>query len=69
MLKAKDGKATSYLLGEDKTTNKSLEELGKTFDQRLASRLLQACEVVKLTGGDKRKKDGTRIGTNFPEIV
>ena len=36
------------------TTNKSVEELGKTFDERVASRLLQVCEVVKLTGGDKR---------------
>lgn len=37
------------------TTNKSVEELGKTFDQRVASRLLQACQVVKLMGEDKRR--------------
>jgi len=37
------------------TTNRPVEELGKAFDQRIASRLLQACEVVKLTGEDKRR--------------
>jgi len=69
MLKAEDGKATSHPLGQDKTTNKSVEELGKTFDERVASRLLQACRVVKLTGADKRKENGPRIGTNFAETV
>jgi DNA replication protein DnaC len=37
------------------TGNRPVEELAKTFDERVASRLLQACQVVKLTGGDKRK--------------
>jgi len=37
------------------TTNRPVEELAKTFDERVASRLLQACEVVKLTGQDKRR--------------
>lgn len=36
------------------TTNKSIEELGRSFDARVASRLHQACEVIKLTGTDKR---------------
>lgn len=39
------------------TGNRPVEELAKTFDERVASRLLQACEVVKLTGADKRKRD------------
>ena len=37
------------------TTNRPVEELGKTFDERIASRLLQACEIVKLTGEDRRR--------------
>jgi DNA replication protein DnaC len=37
------------------TTNRPVEELSKTFDARIASRLLQACEVVKLTGEDRRR--------------
>jgi len=36
------------------TTNKSVEELGKSFDARIASRLQQACEIVHLTGEDRR---------------
>jgi DNA replication protein DnaC len=36
------------------TTNKSIEEFGKSFDQRIASRLQQACEIVHLTGEDRR---------------
>ncbi len=36
------------------TTNKSVEELGKSFDPRIASRLQQACDVVHLTGKDRR---------------
>ena len=38
------------------TTNKSVEELGKSFDARIASRLQQACEIVHLTGEDRRTK-------------
>ena len=37
------------------TTNRPVEELGRTFDERIASRLIQACEVIKLTGEDKRE--------------
>ena len=44
-----------------KTINKSVKELGKTFDERIASRLLQARQVVKLTGGDKRHKGTKQI--------
>ncbi len=36
------------------TTNKSIEELAKSFDSRIASRLQQLCEVIHLTGRDKR---------------
>jgi len=38
------------------TTNKSVEDLRKSFDARLASRLMQACEVIHLTGKDRRDK-------------
>ena len=37
------------------TTNKSIEELAKSFDSRIASRLQQLCEVIHLTGKDKRE--------------
>ncbi len=37
------------------TTNKSIEELSRSFDARIASRLLQACEIARLTGPDKRE--------------
>ncbi len=36
------------------TGNKSVEELGRSFDQRVASRIRQACEVVQIRGRDKR---------------
>lgn len=36
------------------SSNKSIEELGKSFDQRIASRLQQACEIIQLKGQDKR---------------
>jgi DNA replication protein DnaC len=36
------------------TSNRSIEELGRSFDQRVSSRLQQACEVVHITGSDKR---------------
>ena len=38
------------------TTNRTVEEIGKTFDERIASRLVQMCEIIKLTGEDRRKK-------------
>lgn len=37
------------------SSNKSVEELGKSFDQRIASRLQQACIVMRLEGEDKRR--------------
>ena len=39
------------------SSNKSVEELGKSFDTRIASRLQQACQVIKLEGQDKRKPE------------
>jgi DNA replication protein DnaC len=36
------------------TSNKSVEDLGKSFDGRIASRLCQACDVLKITGPDRR---------------
>lgn len=38
------------------TTNKSVEELSKSFDPRVASRLQQACEIIQLLGKDRRAK-------------
>ena len=38
------------------TTNKALEQLGRCFDDRIASRLIQACRIVKLTGADRRRQ-------------
>ncbi len=38
------------------TTNRPIEELSKTFDTRISSRLLQACEVIKLSGKDRREE-------------
>ncbi|MBN1508747.1 MAG: hypothetical protein JW955_18000 [Sedimentisphaerales bacterium] len=37
------------------TTNKPLEQLGESFDDRTASRLIQACRIVKLEGRDRRQ--------------
>lgn len=37
------------------TTNKPLEELKKSFDERIASRLQQSCEIIRLDGPDRRK--------------
>lgn len=36
------------------TTNKNFEELAKSFDERVASRLRACCEIVHLTGKDRR---------------
>lgn len=36
------------------TSNLSLENLGRTFDSRIASRIQQACTVIELTGKDRR---------------
>lgn len=43
-----DGRATFI------TTNKSVEQLSRSFDARVASRLQQACDVIHLTGPDRR---------------
>jgi len=40
------------------TSNKPLEELGRSFDQRVSSRIRQACEVVQIRGRDKRSENG-----------
>lgn len=48
------------------TTNKSVEELGKSFDARIASRLQQACEIVQLTGEDPQ--GGQKKLRNFQEL-
>lgn len=36
------------------TTNKPVESLTKTFGQRVGSRLQAACEIIQLTGKDRR---------------
>jgi DNA replication protein DnaC len=38
------------------TTNKPVEELAKSFDPRVSSRLQQGCEIVHLTGADRRAR-------------
>ena len=37
------------------TGNKPIEVLGKSFDARVASRLMQVCRIVEMTGRDRRK--------------
>ncbi len=37
------------------TTNKPVEQLGKSFDDRVASRLIQACKIIRLEGKDRRQ--------------
>jgi len=39
------------------TTNKSLPDLATTFDERIASRVMQACVQIKLEGRDRRIKE------------
>ena len=41
------------------TTNKSVEQLRKSFDARIASRIEQACEVIQVSGKDRRKQTAT----------
>lgn len=36
------------------STNKTLEELRNSFDERVASRIVQACEIIRLSGEDRR---------------
>jgi DNA replication protein DnaC len=40
------------------STNRPIEELENTFDSRIVSRLIQACEIIKLSGKDRRKTKG-----------
>lgn len=37
------------------SSNKSVEELGRSFDLRIASRLQEACHIIKLEGRDRRR--------------
>lgn len=37
------------------TSNKSVEELAGSFEDRVASRLCRACDIIRLTGDDKRQ--------------
>ena len=37
------------------TTNKPLEQFGASFDDRIASRLIQACRIIQLKGPDRRQ--------------
>jgi len=37
------------------TTNKSVEEIAISFDDRIASRIVGGCKIVKLSGEDRRK--------------
>ncbi len=39
------------------TNNKPMEYVEKEFDPTLASRLNEACEIVKLTGSDRRRQN------------
>lgn len=39
------------------TSNKNVEDLRASFDSRIASRIQQACEVIELTGKDRRGDD------------
>jgi len=36
------------------TTNKPIEDMAKSFDKRISSRLRQCCKIVQLKGKDKR---------------
>ncbi|MHC4639400.1 MAG: hypothetical protein ACYTBV_18140, partial [Planctomycetota bacterium] len=37
------------------TTNKSVDELGKSFDERVGSRLRGSCQIIPVSGKDKRR--------------
>jgi DNA replication protein DnaC len=37
------------------TTNRTIEELSKTFDERITSRIQQGCEIIRFEGEDKRQ--------------
>lgn len=38
------------------TSNKSPDELAKSFDDRVASRLYDACEIIPVKGQDRRRR-------------
>lgn len=38
------------------TGNKPVEDIGQSFDGRIASRLCQACEILKVSGRDRRQQ-------------
>jgi len=38
------------------TSNKPLEEIARSFDARIASRIMQVCKVIELTGPDRRRQ-------------
>lgn len=39
------------------TSNKNLEEIKKSFDERIADRIHEVCEIVQLTGKNRRYKE------------
>jgi DNA replication protein DnaC len=41
------------------TSNKSTEKLMLHLDERLTSRIIQQCEIIHLTGPDRRRQDST----------
>lgn len=44
----------NFMLPTFLSTNKTVEELGKGFDQRILSRIAGACQILNLSGNDKR---------------
>jgi len=44
------------------TSNKAVEDLARSFDARIASRLCEACEIVKISGVDRRIGRAKGIG-------
>jgi len=44
------------------TSNKTLEDLRRSFDPRIASRICEACDIVKISGEDRRLVRAKRGG-------
>lgn len=40
------------------TSNKSIGDIAQSFDARIASRLVAMCEIIELTGNDRRLSNG-----------
>lgn len=40
------------------TSNKSVSEISQSFDDRIASRIIGMCEIIELSGEDRRLKNG-----------